>query len=133
MFVFPGFNSNIEHRNKTYHIQTEVNTVDDKNKVNTVVYLSGTILTSMSSVLSQEDSVNRETAVRAVRKQHNKIIRDLISDQLEPQKKKQDQDAIDFTGMYENRKALSSEGVYKPFEIYRSLLLRDDDESSNIV
>ncbi len=133
MFVFPGFNSNIEHRNKTYHIQTEVNTVDDKNKVNTVVYLSGTILTSMSSVLSQEDSVNRETAVRAVRKQHNKIIRDLISDQLEPQKKKQDQDAIDFTGMYANRKALSSEGVYKPFEIYRSLLLRDDDESSNIV
>ena len=133
MFVFPGFNSNIEHRNKTYHIQTEVNTVDDKNKVNTVVYLSGTILTSMSSVLSQEDSVNRETAVRAVRKQHNKIIRDLISDQLEPQKKKQDQDANDFTGMYANRKALSSEGVYKPFEIYRSLLLRDDDESSNIV
>ena len=133
MFVFPGFNSNIEHRNKTYHIQTEVNSVDDENKVNTVVYLSGTILTSLSSILSQEDSINRETAVRAVRKQHNKIIRDLISDQLGPQKKKLDQDAIDFAGMYSNHKALSSEGVFKPFETYRALLLHDDDENSNIM
>jgi len=132
MFVFPGFNSNIEHRNKTYHIQTEVNSVDDENKVNTIVYLSGTILTSLSSILSPEDSINRETAVRVVRKQHNKIIRDLISDQLEPQKKKHDKDAIDFVGMYANRKALSFEGVFKTFETYRSLLLYEDDENSNI-
>lgn len=132
MFVFPGFNSNIEHRNKTYHIQTEVNSVGDENKVNTVVYLSGSILTSLSSILSQEDSLNRETAVRAVRKQHNKIIRDLISDQLEPQKKKHDKDAIDFIGMYASRKALSFGGVFKTLETYRSLLLYEDDENSNI-
>lgn len=133
MFVFPGFNSNIEHRNKTYHIQTEVNAVGDENKVNTIIYLSGTILSSATTVLSEEDSVNRETAVRAVRKQHNKIIRDLISDQLESQKKRSDQDAIDFKGMYSNKKALSSEGIFKPFEIYRSLLLHEDDENSNIM
>ena len=132
MFVFPGFNSNIEHRNKTYHIQTEVNSVGDENKVNTIVYLSGTILTSLSSILSTENSINRETAVRAVRKQHNKIIRDLISDQLEPQKKKQDKDEIDFIGMYANRKALSFKGVFKTFETYRSLLLYDDDKNSSI-
>lgn len=132
MFVFPGFNSNIEHRNKTYHIQTEVNSAGDKNKVNTIVYLSGAILTSLGSVLSPEDSINRETAVSAVRKQHNKIIRDLISDQLEPQKKKNDKNAIDFVGMYSSRKALSSEGVFETFETYRSLLLYEDDEKTNI-
>jgi hypothetical protein len=129
MFVFPGFNSNIEHRNKTYHIQTEVNSVGDENRINTVVYLSGTILTSTATTLSKEDSLNRETAVKAVRKQHNKVIRDLISDQLAPQKKKDNKDAIDFSGMYGNHKALSSQGVFNSFEIYKSLLLHDDDET----
>ena len=129
VFVFPGINSNIKHRNQTYHIQTEVNTVNDENKINTIIYLSGTILTSISSKLEKEDSLNRETAVRAVKKQHNKLIRDLISDQLETQKKEAAKQTLDFNEMYSHNKELSIKGISNPFEAYKSLLLYDDTEN----
>lgn len=107
MFVFPGFNSNIEHRNKTYHIQTEVNSVEGKNKINTLIYFQGRIFRSFSTELDKEDSVNRDTAKIAIRKQHNRIIRDLISDQLEEKAEKKSRPEIDFEGLYGKNKIFS--------------------------
>ncbi|HRZ80252.1 MAG TPA: hypothetical protein P5044_09605 [bacterium] len=130
MFVFPGFNSNIEHRNRKYHIQTEVNSVDGKHKVNTLVYLSGSIYHSISSELLPEDCINRETSVSAIRRQHNKIIRNLISDQLEPQKKTADKGMVDFAGLYNDTDIFSCSGscLSDARETYRKLIVRADEE-----
>lgn len=130
MFVFPGFNSNIEHRNRKYHIQTEVNSVDGKHKVNTLVYLSGSIYHSVSSELSPEDCINRETSVSAIRRQHNKIIRNLISDQLEPQKKVAEKGLVDFAGLYKDADMFSCTGnsLSDARETYRKLIVRADEE-----
>ncbi|HNW83675.1 MAG TPA: hypothetical protein PKG52_12380 [bacterium] len=130
MFVFPGFNSNIEHRNKNYHVQTEVNSVAGKYRVNTLVYLSGSIYSSMSSELTSEESLNRETSVSAIRKQHNKIIRDLISDQLDPQKSSTDKELLDFVNLYKDAGLFSCDGkcFSNARETYRKLLLPAEEE-----
>ncbi|HSW59261.1 MAG TPA: hypothetical protein VLJ60_00600 [bacterium] len=130
MFVFPGFNSNIDHRNKKYHVQTEVNRVDEKSRINTAVYLSGMIYFSVSSELNGDDALNRESAVSTIRKQHNKVIRELISDQLSPQKSAKDKDSVDFAGMYGNDRVFSchSKTAYGAQEIFRKLLAVPEDE-----
>lgn len=130
MFVFPGFNSNIDHRNKKYHIQTEVNRVDGKSRINTVVYLSGMIYFSVSSELNGDDALNRESAVSTIRKQHNKVIRDLISDQLAPQRSARDKDSVDFLGMYGNDRMFSCHNrtVFGAQDIFRELLIIPEDE-----
>lgn len=130
MFVFPGFNSNIEHRNRNFHVQTEVNSVDGKHKVNTLVYLAGSIYHSVSSELSPEESVNRETSVSAIRRQHNKIIRNLISDQLDSQKKGTEKGFVDFNGLYKDASIFSCAGscFSDSRETYRKLIVRADEE-----
>jgi hypothetical protein len=130
MFVFPGFNSNIDHRNKKYHIQTEVNKVDGISRINTVVYLSGMIFLSVSSEIKGDDAVSREAAVSSIRKQHNKVIRDLISDQLAPQKFVSDKDSVDFVGMYGNNRIFlcSNKTVSGAQDIFRELLTVPEDE-----
>ncbi|MGI6393257.1 MAG: hypothetical protein ACOX2F_00770 [bacterium] len=102
MFVFPGSNSNISHRGKKYHVQTEVNKVNGLSKINTLVYLAGTICFSLSSEMNKDDLFNRESAENAAEKQHNKVIRDLISDQLTSQKETEEAGAINFGKMYED-------------------------------
>lgn len=131
MFVFPGFNSNIEHRSNKYHVQTEVNTVDGANRINTLVYLSGRIYLSASFELSREDSINRETAAAVIRRQHNKIIRDLISDQLEPQKTVKEKEAVDFFGMYGSEKIFScyEKHLRNPLETFKKLLISLEEET----
>ena len=130
MFVFPGFNSNIEHRNRNYHVQTEVNSVDGKYKVNTLIYLAGSIYHSASSELTPEECINRETSVSAIRRQHNKIIRNLISDQLESQKKGTDRGFVDFAGLYNDAGIFSCSGncFHDTRETYRKLIVRADEE-----
>ncbi len=130
MFVFPGFNSNIEHRNKTFHIQTEVNDAQGTNKINTLVYFSGRIFFSRSTELQQEDLANRETASIAIRRQHNRVIRDLISDQLKPQENQvTNNDEIDFEGFYGNDKIYSCyERCFdSALKTYKKLLLTEED------
>jgi hypothetical protein len=130
MFVFPGFNSNIEHRNRTYHIQTEVHTMEGANKVNTLIYLAGRIFLSVSTELSKEDSANRETATGAIRRQHNRIIRDLISDQLETQKESGSKEEIDFAHLYSGNDLFSCYG--KCFDdarnTYKKLLIMEENK-----
>lgn len=130
MFVFPGFNSNIDHRNKKYHIQTEVNRVEGVSRINTVVYFSGMIYLSVSSEMKADDVLNRESAVSAIRKQHNKVIRDLISDQLDPQKKEKEKDSVDFVGMYGKDRIFScrNKTVFGAQDIFRELLTVPEDE-----
>jgi len=129
MFVFPGFNSNIEHREKKYHIQTEVNAVQGKSKINTLVYLSGRIYLSFSSEMNEEDSLTRETALSAIRKQHNKIIRDLISDQLEADTEQNVSEGIDFAAMYKDKNIFycCSDDADNTRELLKSLIIVPDD------
>lgn len=132
MFVFPGFNSNIEHRNKTYHIQTEVNSIDSNYKINTLIYLAGRIFFSSSTELKKEDSVNRETSTIAIRRQHNRIIRDLISDQLETKEasvENTESNEIDFCGLYRENDIFSCYGKCfdNPHKTYKKLLIIEDN------
>jgi hypothetical protein len=130
MFVFPGFNSNIEHRNRTYHIQTEVHTIEGINKVNTLIYLAGRIFLSVSTELGKEDSGNRETATNAIRRQHNRTIRDLISDQLEAQKESETTEDIDFAHLYSGSDIFTCYG--KCFDdarnTYKKLLIMEENK-----
>lgn len=131
MFVFPGFNSNIDHRDKKYHIQTEVNTTEGVHKINTLVYFSGMIYFSLSAEMNREDSLSRDTSVSAIRKQHNKIIRDLISDQLAPQKSVQEKDKIDFLEMYKDDRFFSCHLKNQPNlqEVFKKLIVVPEDEA----
>jgi len=129
MFVFPGFNSNIEHRNKKFHIQTEVNAVEGINKINTLIYLAGRIFLSFSNELGKDDSVNRETATVAIRRQHNRVIRDLISDQLESKNDSPATGEIDFSGLYGNNEIFTCYGkcFNKAADAYKKLLLTEEN------
>ena len=128
MFVFPGFNSNIEHRNKTYHIQTEVNNVEGTNRVNTLIYLEGRIFLSFSTELDKEDSINRDTSKIAIRKQHNRIIRDLISDQLGEKVGNTSRADIDFEGLYGKNKMFScyNKCYGNALDTYKKLILVEE-------
>jgi hypothetical protein len=130
MFVFPGFNSNIDHRNKKYHIQTEVNSVKGINKINTLVYFSGMIYFSISSQMGTEDAASRETALSAVRRQHNKVIRDLISDQLAPQQTLKNNELIDFAAMYKDEKFFSCrrKSQQETRDVFKELIIVPDGD-----
>jgi hypothetical protein len=129
MFIFPGFNSNIEHRNKTYHIQTEVNTVDGVNKINTLIYFAGRIFLSFSVEMKKEDTVNREVAKTAISRQHNRIIRDLISDQLEEKVEKIIEEEISFENLYEKKDMFFCSGKCygDAQDTYKKLMLMEEN------
>lgn len=82
MPVFPGFNSNIRHRGKVYHLQTEVNTVKGHHNISTLVYLGGEIYHSTKTELTEEQSVNEEAAAPYIRSQHQEVARHLLSGEL---------------------------------------------------
>jgi len=82
MPVFPGFNSNIRHRGKVYHLQTEVNTVRGLHNISTLVYLGGEIYHSTKTALTEEQAVNEEAAAPYIRSQHQEIARLLLSGEL---------------------------------------------------
>ena len=90
MPVFPGFNSNIRHRGKVYHLQTEVNTVRGQHNISTLVYLDGEIFHSTKTELTKEQAINEEAAAPYIRAQHQEIARRLLSGELVTATEKED-------------------------------------------
>ncbi len=79
-----GFNHNIKHNGKVYHIQTE-NGGHDNPVVTTQLFSGGVILasrrTSYLDIMSSEDL---ESCVKdIIREQHKSIIKDLTSGALD--------------------------------------------------
>ncbi len=111
MSLFPGFNTNIRHKNKIFHIQTEVLSTGDKHAVSTLVYLEGRIFHSVKSLLKPAEAVHRETAGLAIVKQHKEAIKKLISNQLAAADTaattKGTLTIVDFTELYQDKKFFS--------------------------
>lgn len=82
MSVFPGFNTNIRHQNRLFHIQTEVLVSESENNISTLVYIEGRIFHSITNIMKPSESVHRETATMAIIKQHKEAIKKLISNQI---------------------------------------------------
>ncbi len=113
MSLFPGFNTNIRHKNKIFHIQTEVLSTSDKHAVSTLVYLEGRIYHSVKSLLKPAESVHRETAALAIVKQHKEAIKKLISNQLAAADtaattRGTTLTIVDFTELYQEKKFFSA-------------------------
>lgn len=110
MSIFPGFNTNIRHKNKIFHIQTEVLSKENSNTINTLVYLEGQIFYSINNELAQSESLHRETAALAIKKQHKEAIKDLISDQLQNDKESENisiEGSINFSELYNSDELFS--------------------------
>ena len=117
MTVFPGFNTNIRHKNKVFHIQTEVlSSGTEDHSVSTLVYLEGRIYHSDKSFLKRSDALHRETAATAIVKQHKEAIKKLISNQLkatDPATSASKSVAVDFLTLYQDKNYFSC-GEGKP-------------------
>ena len=78
--MVPGFNHNIKHEGKTYHIQTEDSGVNTPHII-TLLYVGGTILarkkTSYADILKVNDlhSVVKEL----MEEQHKSMLKELIA------------------------------------------------------
>lgn len=111
MALFPGFNTNIRHKNKIFHIQTEVISAGDKNSISTLVYLEGRIFHSVKGVLPPAEAIHRETAALVIVKQHKEAIKKLISNQLSAADSaalpRGTINIVEFTELYQEKKFFS--------------------------
>ncbi len=111
MSLFPGFNTNIRHKNRIFHIQTEVLTSQDRHTISTLVYLEGRIFHSIKGNLKPEEALHRETAGLAIVRQHKEAIKKLISNQLiaaeTPASPRNTITVVDFMELYEEKRLFS--------------------------
>jgi hypothetical protein len=79
-----GFNHNIKHNGKVYHVQTEDSGVDNPHVI-THLFVGGNILSSRrSSYAHLMSAPDREAQVRAMMEaQHKEMLRNLVSGALE--------------------------------------------------
>lgn len=84
-----GFNHNIPHKGKTYHIQTEDSGINSPHII-TLLYIGGTILarekTSYADIIKID---NLEEVVKdLMQEQHKKMLRKLISGEFDTENEK---------------------------------------------
>lgn len=82
MISLPGINTNVRHKNQLYHIQTEVNTVNSKKIVSTLIYLKGSIRHSFKSEVSDEATHDKAVFRSRIELCHRKAIKKLVSGDL---------------------------------------------------
>jgi len=118
MSLFPGFNTNIRHKNKIFHIQTEVLSTGDRNTISTLIYMEGRIFHSIKNPLKPEEAVHRETAGLAIMRQHKEAIKKLISNQLvaadAAAAPRGTFTVVDFTELYQEKRLFSIAGLAIP-------------------
>jgi len=82
--VIPGFNHNINHKGKTYHIQTEDSGINSPHII-TLLYIGGTILarekTSYADIIKIDDL--EEVVKDLMQDQHKKMLRKLIAGEFD--------------------------------------------------
>ncbi len=82
MMSLPGINTNVRHKDQLYHIQTEVNTVNSKKIVSTLIYLKGSIQHSFKSQVSDEATHDKAVFRSHIELCHRKAIKKLVSEEL---------------------------------------------------
>ena len=77
--MIPGFNHNIQHLGKTYHIQTEDSGKDNPHII-TLLYLEGTIIAKKKTSYADILTVDRLTDVvrELMQEQHKSMLRQLV-------------------------------------------------------
>ena len=115
MSLFPGFNTNIRHKNRIFHIQTEVLSSGDRHTISTLVYMEGRIFHSVKNPLKADEAIHRETAGLAIVRQHKEAIKKLISNQLISAESaaapKGTITIVDFMELYQEKKLFSITGA----------------------
>jgi len=92
-----GFNTNINHKNKLYHIQTEINSVKEEKTINTLIYLDGQICFSEKNKINSRILQSNELILEEVKSQHKDVIKKLISNEILSDK---NANSIDFETLY---------------------------------
>lgn len=90
--MITGFNTDIKHKSKVYHVQTE-----DKGrknpKIETLVYMGGEILDSFRTTYdSARDTMSEEEITELMEDQHKKVIKSIKIGKYDTD----DDDAVDF-------------------------------------
>ena len=82
--MIPGFNHNINHKGKTYHIQTEDSGINSPHII-TLLYIGGTILarekTSYADIVKSDKL--EEVVKDLMQEQHKKMLRKLITGEFD--------------------------------------------------
>ena len=86
--VIPGFNHNINHKGKTYHIQTEDSGVNSPHII-TLLYNGGTILAREKTSYADIVKIDHleEIVKDLMQDQHKKMLRKLIAGEFDADKK----------------------------------------------
>ena len=82
--MLPGFNHNIQHRNVTYHVQTE-DAGGSSSQIVTNLFLGGNVIsTKRSSYAEFVGRPDEQTQVRQMmQEQHKQMMRELIRGQFD--------------------------------------------------
>jgi hypothetical protein len=83
--IEPGFNSDVMHAGRTYHVQTE-DWGEQNPFVVTRVYSSGMVVVSIKSsydeITHQNHAVGRQAVRLGMREQHQRVLDQLVSGHL---------------------------------------------------
>ncbi len=82
--MFIGINTNIQHKGKTYHVQTEDGGLD-QHTLTTILFINGVILSARKSHyldIPKSDGFD-ETIKGMMQQQHKQMLRDLVSGKLD--------------------------------------------------
>lgn len=87
--MIPGFNHNVQHNGRTYHIQTEDSGIENPHII-TLLYVNGTIIAKKKT--SYLDLVKSEKLAQLVRElmeeQHKSMLRELVRGGYEAESQK---------------------------------------------
>jgi len=82
--MITGFNTDVKHMSKVYHVQTE-----DKGRTNpkieSLVYVGGEILDSYQTVYENREGLSEDQIMDLLEKQHKRVIRGIKMGQYDPE------------------------------------------------
>ncbi len=118
-----GFNTNINHKNKLYHIQTEVNSVKDEKTINTLIYFEGQICFSEKHKINSSLTISSDLILQEVKSQHKEVIKKLISNEILSQN---NTETVNFQQLYLKKQLFTNKVFENEFSVkenIRSLIL----------
>lgn len=102
-----GFNENVEHNGKIYHVQTE-NLGVDKAIIRTVIYDGGTIIvtrqTNYQKLRDKKTPKELDDIIDVIiKKQHRLVVEELLSGRFDKKEKKEQDPLSDFLEKWSDR------------------------------
>jgi hypothetical protein len=74
--MITGFNTDVKHKNRVYHVQTEDKGMANP-KIESLVYVGGEILDSFRTEYAQMSRLNEEKIAKMMETQHRRVIRSI--------------------------------------------------------